>query len=112
MLLIEVTNIRSSQRGQVTKVQHMDQIFIGPCDACFMTNFPFQTQWCWLDDHQRRLRLLSGEGKVKVRLRSGQKGQILKLIVLHKMGIYSMQLITGNPMMVLVVLYVVNNGTQ
>ena len=37
-----------------------------------MTNFLFPNQWYWLQDHQRRFRLLSGEGQVKVRLRSGQ----------------------------------------
>ena len=39
----------------------------------FYGYFLFPTQWYWLDDHQRRFRLLSGEGQVKIRLRSGQK---------------------------------------
>ena len=67
------TDIMSDPRGQVTKGQHMKPILIGPCDACFMVNFSFPTQWNWLDGHQRRLRLLSGEAQVKIRLRSGQR---------------------------------------
>ena len=112
MLLTEVTDIRSGHRGQVTKGQHMNPFLIGPCDACFMVNFPFPTQWNWLDDHQRGFRLLSGQGQVKIRLRSGLKRSTFKLIFLHIKGIYSMQLITGNPMVVLVVLYVINNGKK
>ena len=48
---------------------------------------------------------------VKVRSRSGQGqvklGQISKLIFLHKMGIESMQLVTGSSMVVFVLPYVV-----
>ena len=51
---------------------------------------------------------------MKVRSRSGsgqvKKVQIFKLIFLHIKGVYPMQLITGNPMVVLVLLHVVNNG--
>ena len=36
----------------------------------FYGQFSFPTQWCWLDDHQRRFRLIFGEGQVKVRPRS------------------------------------------
>ena len=75
--------MRSGHRGQITKGQHMKQILICLCvHACmsyacmFMAKFSFPTQWNLLDDHQRRFRLLSGEGQVKIR---GQvkKGQIL-----------------------------------
>ena len=50
-----------------------------------------------------------GHFLVKFRSRSGQgqakKGQILKLIVLHKMDIDSMQLVTGSLMVVLFLRY-------
>ena len=72
--------------------------------------FSFPAQWYWLDDYQRRLRLLSGEGQVKVELRSGKEDKTLKLIFLHKKDICSMQLITGTTMVVLVLLYVVKNA--
>ena len=39
----------------------------------FYGQFFSPTQWHWLDDHQRRFRLLSGEGQVKIRLMSGKK---------------------------------------
>ena len=64
----------------------------------FMVNFSFSTQCNWLDDHQRQFRLRSGKGQVKISLRSGQKKSKFKLIFLHIKGVYSMQLITGNPM--------------
>ena len=109
----------------------MNTILIGPC-AVFYCQFSFLIQWYRLDDHQRRFMLLSGEGQVKVRFRSGKKRSNLKvkvrsrsgsdqvkrvkfkrhLIFLHKKGIYSMQLITGDPMVLLVLLYVVHNGNN
>ena len=46
-----------------------------------------------------------GHFLVEVRSRSGQKSQISKLIVLHKMGIDSMQLVTGCLMAVFVLRY-------
>ena len=47
-----------------------------------------------------------GHFLVEVRSRSGQKkGQISKLIFLHKMGIDSMQLVTGSLMVVFVLRY-------
>ena len=111
MLLTKVTDTRSCHKGQVTKGQHMKPILLGPCDACLISNFSLSTQWCWLDNHRRRFRLLSGEGQVKVRSRTGKKRQVLKLIFLHEKGIYySMQLITRNLIVVLVVLYMVGNG--
>ena len=103
-------DIRSGHRGQVTKGQLMKPILIGSCDACFMANFSFPTQWNWLDDDRRRLRLLSGEAQVNIRLRSGQKRSIFQIDIFHIKCVYSMQLITRNPMVVLVLLYVVNNG--
>ena len=48
-----------------------------------------------------------GHFLVEVRSMSGQKGQILKLIFLHKMGIESMQLVTASLMVVFVLHYVV-----
>ena len=86
MLLIEVTGIKSGHRGQVTKGQNMNQILIRPCDACFMANFSFPAQWCWLDDYQRRLRILSGKSQVKVRLRSGQRRSNFKVNIFCKKG--------------------------
>ena len=74
------------------------------CDVCFMANFSCPIQ-SWLDDHQERFTLLSGRGQVK-------KGLISKFIFLHKRGISLMQLITGNLMVVLVSLYVVNDSYQ
>ena len=70
MLLIEVTDIRSGHRGQVTKGQHMKPILIGPCDACFMVNFSFPTQWNWLECWTT-IRDGLGYFLVKVRSRSG-----------------------------------------
>ena len=48
-----------------------------------------------------------GHVLVKVRSRSGQKVQISKLIVLHKMSINSMKLVTGSLMVVFFLRYVV-----
>ena len=75
MFLIEITDIRSGHRGQVTKGQHMNPNSILPCDACFKANFSLPAQLHWLDDHQIRFRLLSGGVQVKTRLRSGQISQ-------------------------------------
>ena len=52
--------------------------------------------------------------KVRSRLSQGQvkKGQLFKFIFLHKKGIYSMQLIAGNPVVVLVLFYVVKKKRQ
>ena len=71
MLLIEVTDVRSGNKVQVTKSQHMNKFEWGRVMHVSWPIFSFPTQWCWLDDHQRRLRLLSGEGQVNM-LGSGQ----------------------------------------
>ena len=58
---------RSGRRDQITEGQHINPILLGPGDAGFMANFSFPIDCaghCWLEDHQGRFRLLSGEDHV------------------------------------------------
>ena len=83
MLLIKVTAIRPGHREQVTKGQHMHQMLMGPCDACFMASFHFQLN----GNGKTTIRDGLGYFLVKVKSKSGlgqvKKGQISKLIFLH-----------------------------
>ena len=119
MLLIEVTDTRSGHRGQDTKGQHMNPILLVTCDVCFMANFLIQLNsvgWTTIRDGLGyflvEVRSRSSQGQVKVKSRSGKRGQISKLIFMHKTSIYSTQLITRNPMVILFFFYVANKGKK
>ena len=80
----------------------MNEILLGPCDACLMANFSVPTLWCWSDDRHGLFRLLTGGGQVK-------KGQISKMIFKGHLFDAAHH---GDPMLPLVLFYVVNNGTK
>ena len=91
----------------------MKPILKGPGDACFMPNFSFPAQWNWLDNHQRRFRLNSGEGQVKIRLRSGQKRSNFQVdIFAYKRYLFDAAHHGESNGGLIVLLYVINNGKK